>query len=325
MARAKRSITITVLVWLLVAAGAVLTAATATADQFWLADMVTFFQPQLAFALLVFSALALLFRRWIALLALGAMFAFAALPLVLTANPLAPDGGPPTVRVIASNVLFDNPTPERFAKVVEELSPDIIVAQEARYNWPDVLRALPGYPYSAGPDLYRWSSNLVVSRYPIRARLLSDLTPGDRVGGGPAIRVEVDLPGRAAPLVVYAVHAPTPRTLAGWQGRSAYHEAVAKLIAAEPPGTQIVMAGDWNTPVWSPAYARMLQASGLQATERSAWPAATRLFWRTQGVTLVGTPIDLVAVSPGITVADQFLGPEFGSDHLPVVVDLKLP
>jgi endonuclease/exonuclease/phosphatase (EEP) superfamily protein YafD len=226
---------------------------------------------------------------------------------------------------MSANLLFDNATPERFSEAVAALSPDIIVVQEARHDWPDALRNLPGYPNRVGPDLYRWNSNMVLSRYPVRGRLLSDPAQGERIGGGPAMRAEIDLPDRAAPLVVYAVHAPTPRTLAGWQGRSAYLEQVARMIAAEPPGTEIVLAGDWNTPVWSPTYARMLQASGLEATERSAWPAASRLFWRNRGVTLIGSPVDHVAVSEGIAVADHFLGPDFGSDHLPVVVDLKLP
>lgn len=330
MARAKRSPLITGLAWLFVLMGVVLTGATAAADQYWLADMVTFFQPQLALGMLVLALLTLLMRRWIATLALLAILAYAALPLVLTANPMAPaseskTGAPPTLRIMSANLLFDNPTPEHFSEAVAALSPDILVLQEARHDWPEALRSLPGYPHLVGTNLYRWNSNAVLSRYPLRGRLLGDPAQGERIGGGPALRVEVDLPGRAAPLVLYAIHAPTPRTLAGWQGRSAYLEQVAQMIAAEPAGTEIVLAGDWNTPVWSPAYARMLQASGLEATERSAWPEATRLFWRAGGVTLVGSPVDHIAVSPGIAVTDHFLGPYFGSDHLPVMVDLKLP
>jgi endonuclease/exonuclease/phosphatase (EEP) superfamily protein YafD len=325
MARAKRSPLVTVLAWFFVLVGAVFAAATAASDQYWLADMVTFFQPQLALGMLVMACMTLLMRRWLAALALSAMAAYCVLPLLLTANPMAPAGVPPTLRVVSANLLFDNASPERFSEAVATLSPDIIVVQEARHDWPDALRSLPGYPHILGQNLYRWNSNMVLSRYPMRGRLLGDPSQGERVGGGPAIRAEIDLPGRATPLVVYAVHAPTPRTLAGWQSRSVYLEQVAQMISAEPAGSEIVLAGDWNTPVWSPAYARMLQASGLEATERSAWPEATRLFWRTEGVTLVGSPIDHVAVSGEIAVADHFLGPDFGSDHLPVVVDLKLP
>ena len=325
MASTKPTSPRAVLAWIFVLVGAVFTGTTVIADQFWLADMVTFFQPQLALGMLVLTSMTMLMRRWIASLALLAMAAWCVLPLFLTANPAAPAASPPTLRVMSANLLFDNATPQRFSETVAALSPDIIVVQEARHGWPEALRSVPGYPYVLGQNLYRWNSNMLLSRHPMRGRLLGDPSQGEHVGGGPAIRAEIELPGRAAPLVVYAVHAPTPRTLTGWQSRGAYLEQVAQMIADEPAVSDIVLAGDWNTPVWSPAYARMLQASGLEATERSAWPAATRLFWRPGGVTLLGTPIDHVAVSGGIAVADHFLGPDFGSDHLPVVVDLKLP
>jgi endonuclease/exonuclease/phosphatase (EEP) superfamily protein YafD len=76
--------------------------------------------------------------------------------------------------------------------------------------------------------------------------------------------------------------------------------------------------------VWSPAYQRALFLSGLEATERSAWPSPTRIFTSLAGVDF-GTPIDHVAVSRGIAVAGFATGPDFGSDHRPVVADLKLP
>ena len=109
----------------------------------------------------------------------------------------------------------------------------------------------------------------------------------------------------------------------GWFSNR-YLDVLAERIAAEPEGTPIVLGGDWNTPVWSPAYARTLLVSGLAATERSAWPPASRIFASVGGVNL-GTPIDHLAVSRCIGVADLFIGPAFGSDHLPVVADLKLP
>ena len=105
---------------------------------------------------------------------------------------------------------------------------------------------------------------------------------------------------------------------------TAISRCCTERIASEPPGTPVLLAGDWNTPVWSPAYASTLSRAGLQASERSLWPAATRIFASVAGIN-IGTPIDHIAVSKGIGVADFFAGPGFGSDHLPVVADLKLP
>ena len=259
-------------------------------------------------------------------MALAALLVVNALPLFVIGVPTAASAGTPNLRIVSANVLFDNPEPARFGEVVAALSPDIIVTQEARFAWPDVLRGSAGLSLSGRPGRSRngtaiWCSAAI--RF--APRLVADMPPsGNALGGGSAVRVEVDLPDRAKPLVIYAIHAPTPRTLVGWQARNRYLDVLAERIAAEPEGTQIVLAGDWNTPVWSPAYARTLLLSGLEATERSAWPPASRIFASLGGINF-GTPIDHIAVSRGIGVADLFTGPDFGSDHLPVVADLKLP
>ena len=322
---APRSSVVTGLIWLLVLAAAFVTALASVAGRFWIGDMIIFFRPQFALAVLLLLCAALWLRRWTASAALAVLLVINALPLFSTSLPSAASADAANLRIVSANVLFDNSTPGRFGEVIAELSPDVIITQEARYVWPDLLEALPGYPYLVGREQQKWNSNLVLSRYPMRATLVADMPPsGNELGGGSAVRVEVDLPDRAKPLIVYAIHAPTPRTLVGWKARNRYLDVLAERIAAEPEGTSIILAGDWNTPVWSPAYARTLLLSGLEATERSAWPSASRLFASFGGVN-IGTPIDHVAVSRSIGIADLFTGPAFGSDHLPVVADLELP
>ncbi|HEY6632992.1 MAG TPA: endonuclease/exonuclease/phosphatase family protein [Rhizobiaceae bacterium] len=321
---AGRSGAVTGLIWLAALGLALATALVSAADRFWPGDMIAFFRPQFALAILLALVAALWLRRRLASLALAALLLVNALPLFVVTVPAAPSAGTGNLRILSANVLYDNATPERFSGIVAGLSPDIIVTQEARHDWPDLLRSLPGYNL-VGQEELKWNSNLVLSRYPMRARLVADMPPsGNWLGGGPALRVEVDIPDRARPLVVYAIHSPTPRSAAAWQARNRYLDVLAERIAAEPEGTDVVLAGDWNTPVWSPAYGRTLFLSGLLASERSAWPAATRLFASLGGINL-GTPIDHVAVSKGIGVAAFATGAAFNSDHLPVVADLKLP
>lgn len=324
MASTSRSFSVTSLVWAPTAGAAVATGMVMLADRLWPGDMLTFFQPVLALAVLVLLLLAGLCRRWIAAAALVVMLCLVALPLFVPTVPTAPAAQARDLRIVTANVLFNNPTPERFAEIVADLSPDIIVTQEARHRWREALNALPGY-HLVGREIHRWNSTLVLSRYPARGRAVPDIpNSGFSFGGGLAIRVEVDVPQLDQPLVVYAIHAPTPRSNAGWKARGLYLDAVARQVASEAEGTPVLLAGDWNTPFWSPAFGRTLLLSGLEATERSAWPPATRLFKGPFGLT-IGTPIDRVAVSRGIGVADIFPGPDFNSDHLPVVVDLKLP
>ncbi len=313
------------MVWTAVLVAALLTALAALAGHLWIGDMVTFIRPQLALATLLALAVALVLGRWKAGIAFAVLLGLNVLPLVITGIPSAPTADGKNLRILSANVLFDNPTPARFSDVVAELAPDIIVTQEAKYEWPEALAALADYPYLVGPEISKWNGNLVLSRHPLRARLVEDMPPsGEELGGGQAVRVEADLPGHALPLVIYAIHAPTPRTFEGWKARNRYLDVLTERIASEPIGTPVILAGDWNTPVWSPAYSRTLSRAGLEASERSLWPAASRIFASVGGIN-IGTPIDHIAVSEGIGIADFFAGPGFGSDHLPVVADLKLP
>ena len=198
------------------------------------------------------------------------------------------------------------------------------MTQEAKFGWPAALRDLPGLPNTAGPEIARWNGNIVLSRFPMKATLVPDMPPsGEMLGGGQAIRVEVQVHRDAAPLILYAIHAPTPRTLVGWQARNLYLATIARRIAAEPAGSRVVLAGDWNTPVWTPAFRDFFAVGNMFATERSSWPAVTRVFFGLGR--LLGTAVDHIAVSGGIGVSRIFTGAGFGSDHLPVVVDLALP
>jgi endonuclease/exonuclease/phosphatase (EEP) superfamily protein YafD len=102
-------------------------------------------------------------------------------------------------------------------------------------------------------------------------------------------------------------------------------KTLAMRIAAEPPEVDVIVAGDWNTPVWSTTFGRFFDMTGLLAAERSAWPAPTRLFSDFGAPAFMGTPIDHIAISDRIGVKAFFTGPEFGSDHRPVVTDLNIP
>jgi endonuclease/exonuclease/phosphatase (EEP) superfamily protein YafD len=86
-----------------------------------------------------------------------------------------------------------------------------------------------------------------------------------------------------------------------------------------------VLAGDLNTSPWSPTNRRLLAGLGLVDTAAGPWPPATRL-WRELGLPRqLGAAVDRIAVSRGVAVERFVVGPEIGSDHLPVLADLRLP
>lgn len=307
---------------------AVLTVATLFADQAWLPDMLSFFRPQLAMASAVLLLLALATRRLPRIAGAAVLAGLNFWPLAFTSVPLAaPATGPgPTVRVMSANLLGDTVDEAAFRRALGEVKPDLLVAQEVSLGWRKLLDGLPDLPYRASRQLRLFTAVDVVSRYPMTAELMREV-PFDagRFGGGLPFRITIAAgPFGARPLVIYAIHPPTPRTGAGWVARNRYLEAVAQRMAAEPAGALVIAAGDWNTPFWSPFFRQTLVNGRLFAAERSAWPASTRVFQEFGAPEWLGTPIDHIALSGALGLARSGRGPRTSSDHLPIFADIGL-
>ncbi|WP_073052205.1 endonuclease/exonuclease/phosphatase family protein [Kaistia soli] len=294
----------------------------------WLLDMTNYFRPHIAGMALLLLLVAIMGGGWLRLAAAFLVFVAALYPLVATSLPAATTVSKGNLRLTTANVFGPNRDYARFEAMVAEIAPDILVAQEAVGAWPLHLAALPGLPFVSDLGLRYRSHVMVASRYPIKTTLIGlepPAVPSYRTGGSLALRIEVDRPAATRPLVIYAIHPQTTRTYEGWFARNAYLHAIAKRLKAEKPGTDLIVAGDWNTPFWSPVLAEFFAASGLQTTERGSWPPPTRFFREARLPPALGTPIDRVAVSKDIGLADIHIGKPFGSDHLPVTADLAIP
>lgn len=305
-------------------------AGTLFAQWVWPADLLTFFRPHLFVASLAGLALALLARRRLAVLAAGAIVLFNLWPLAVSSVPAAPPAaaGAPTVRIMSANLLYSNPHKALFRASVDEVRPDILVVQEDVLGWPMALDRLDGFPYRASDLDSRLAAVDVLSRLPMTVTLI-DPGPGGvkaRRRRPVAVRAEIQVAPGAPPLVVYAIHPPSPRTLRYWHRRAATFAQIAQHVRAEPEGTRIVVAGDWNTPPWSPQFARFMDAAGLAATEALPWPPSTRVFlFRGRELPRwLGAPVDRLAVKGGVGTDGARIGPAFGSDHLPVYADVTV-
>jgi endonuclease/exonuclease/phosphatase (EEP) superfamily protein YafD len=82
----------------------------------------------------------------------------------------------------------------------------------------------------------------------------------------------------------------------------------------------VIVAGDFNTSPWSPHFRELLAEAGLRnAAEGHGWIATwPSWFWPAR------VPIDHVLVGGRLGAASLERGPHIGSDHYPVVADLRL-
>lgn len=287
----------------------------------WPADLANFIRPHLLVAGLVLFAAGLVLPGRIARIAgLGALLA-ACLPYLLLPRPAEPAPGAP-VSLVSANVLVDNRDPRPFLAIPEVARSDIVVLQEVRPPWQDALSASGLWPFESSRDLAANSDMKVFSRFPILDERRVSPESAD-TGGRSALRLELRVENRT--LVLYAVHPSTPRSLRAWRERAAYLRDLERAVQAEPAGTAVVVAGDWNTPPWSPLHRDFLSATGYRTTEPRWWPRPTRFSIRLGSLTWAGTPIDRVVVSPALGLDGLEVGPAFGSNHLPVIARLTVP
>ncbi|MEO3385000.1 endonuclease/exonuclease/phosphatase family protein [Mesorhizobium sp. CAU 1741] len=287
----------------------------------WLADLANFIRLHLLIigvGLLVIGFL--LPVRWARI---GGVLALASalLPYTLLPSPAPWLGGTP-FSVVSANLLVGNPNIEGFMSIPEVTSGDILVLQEVTPDWQDALSQSGLWPFESDRNLRAHSDMKVFSRFEITSEETVSPDSGDTGGRHPR-RLELIVDGR--PLVLYAVHTQTPRSLSMWRERNAYLRDLELSLHGEPPGAQVIVAGDWNTPSWSPFLTDLLRSTGYRTTESRWWPLPTRFSVRFAALTQLGSPIDRIVVSPDVGLESVTTGPNYGSNHLPVFARLTLP
>jgi len=219
----------------------------------------------------------------------------------------------PTLRVVSYNVHSLRDDRLALVRVVRDLAPDVLVLQEAprRFWWRARCAALAnafGLVVAVGgaPGL----GNLILTQVRVRVDQVwcqqFPLTPGRHLRGAAFARCAVA--GR--PFTVVGSHLATDPVERPEQAR-----LLAEAAAAAP--APVVLGADLNDepggPVWK-ALADHLTDPGGAATFPATGP---------------NRRIDAVLVGPGFEVVDQRVVDSplarLASDHLPVVVDLRLP
>jgi len=126
------------------------------------------------------------------------------------------------------------------------------------------------------------------------------------------VRLRAKLAWQGREVAVSAMHPMPPLNRAYALARDAALADEARWLAAEAP--LAVLAGDLNDTPWSTGVRGvshvLRRASGLAPT------------WPNLGGWLSLLPLDHVLVSTGWTRVASAVGPDLGSDHRPVVVDL---
>lgn len=265
-----------------------------------------------ALSLLVFAARREL--RWAALaMGVAVLNAHAlmspSLPDAVAAVAARPD--PVPVRLLLANLQYSNDAYTDFTRLVAAQRPDVIVVEEVTPAWATALGALdeafPARHLVAREGAFGIG---ILSRWP-----LQDV---ERLDFGhpahPALLAHIAT--RNGRLALLAAHPPPPVSAELFAVRNDQLRQAAALLRRL--GARTVLLGDLNTSPWSPFFVRLLQQSGLSSAREGfgllpTWPS----FFPPAMI-----PIDHCLISRDARVKGVKTGPDIGSDHLPLVIDL---
>ncbi len=284
----------------------------------WPLDLATSFRPLYAVGLVAAGA-ALLLGKWRrlgwAVVILGLLNAAYVAPLFWGKQDIPPQS--PTMRVVSFNVQGQN---EEYRQVIDFLrrtAADVVFLHEANRLWEEALSEAiteEGFEYHqhrSRPDHLIFSTLTLTKIRPVEV-----ISHGWAEREARAMEVVVGLGDREVTLLGIHPLAPTnPR-------RTALRDAQFEFAAEWARGSRgpTVITGDFNATPWSHVFAPLTDA-GLRNSQRGFGLA---LSFPTNGNLLTRVPIDHLLHSPHLAVADRWLGPDLGSDHLPLVVDLAL-
>lgn len=227
-------------------------------------------------------------------------------------------------RVLVANLNLSNQDATRTLSLMAAEKPDLALFMEVSVAMETQLAGLEAIlPYST--HTASSSGMLLYSKYPLTDIHLQQF--GQNAKRSLVAHLTID----GQPFSLVAIH-PLPPVAPRWfQSRNMVLADAGDYTATQT--NPVIFLGDLNTTMWSPYYQALIRKTGLKNTRqgfgiRPTWPALASYFGLPDIVQTVikpfQIPIDHCLVSPGITVVDSRVGAETGSDHFPVITDLRL-
>ena len=221
-----------------------------------------------------------------------------------------PDGD--RLRIFTANVQMTNQHDHRLLELVRQADPDIAWFQETDAWWEGELAPLSAsMPHGAVQAQPNYFGVHLFSRLPLDGTEIRQLT-GSR---NPSVFTTATLPSGDR-VKLYAIHPRPPQVGQSTAERDAQLMATA-LAASEDVLLHVVM-GDLNAVPWESAVHRFRHLGGFNDPRIGRGLFMT---WHAEHP-LLRWPLDHVLPGPGWSLAAMRVLPAFGSDHLPLLVDL---
>ncbi len=279
----------------------------------WFFELGTFFRLQYAIVLLVLAIGSVVTRDLVAATVAVALAAIniGTIAPHWTPRAAAPLVGADRVHLLFANVDVSNHDRRAAAAYIGRTNADLVGITELSRAWLAGLSpVLKRYRYrvtAVRDDAYGIG---VFSRRPLEGRVVH--LPAN---GPPTIVASLHVGGRPVTVVVTHPHTPFGPHAGG------LHQRQLRALAAARPNwhERALICGDLNTPPWSGPLRQLMRHAHLSDSHRgygfeSSWPSWA---WPLR------VPIDNCLVSSGLAILSRSRGPDIGSDHFPLNVELS--
>jgi len=285
----------------------------------WMLELFSHFRPQYYVGLTILALISLMRRRLYAAAILTAFLLANAISLAPHVFPqavteAAGDTQTPLLRVSTVNLSARNRQHDSILQFIDHTDADLIIVQELTPEWMQYLRAA-GRKYAYSILLPREDNFglALYSRLPIVRSQTVTLGEFDN----PAIIATIKWADTEFTIIGLHLYPPVSAELAAMRNTQ-----LARLTEiARALGSPLIIAGDFNSTPWSPHFRTFLQRAALIPTSAVAGIAGTWPAW----FAMLSIPIDHCLTSDHFDVVRQYVGPDVGSDHYPIVVDLRYP
>ena len=280
-------------------------------------ELTTHFRLQYLLVSIFCVILLCLFKdwKWLVPCAICAFFnGFYILPYYFADNYQAKDVPTINVRLVLANIEGRNKEHDKLIESVNSANPDILVLQEVTESWWKKVQPLTEiYPHFKALPRPGGGGMALFSRFPIEQADVLQLDSSPH----PAIFSKINLNGTIFTLLT--IHPPTPMRRDKFANRNKQFAESAAIMKSAP--NPKVLIGDFNTTMWSPYFTDLIEDSGLRDVRKGKgiYPS-----WNTNLPDIMRIPIDHCLVGDGIEVGNVELGDYTGSDHFPLIVDLKV-
>lgn len=290
----------------------------------WWVRVWDFPRAQILVALVLAAGLALwrdrYFGRWIAVACAvaGAWQVYRIYPYTPLAGREIAFADPATApddrcfSILSLNVLESNSDHARTARLIDRLSPDILLLMETDQRWAEALAEQLGrYPHMLARPLDNTYGMIFATRLAMRDGRVETIAREDT----PSIHAELTA---GHPFRVIGLH---PRPPVPGQDTDARDAEIALAARAVARGRLPVLAiGDFNDVAWSHTSQLFKRIGGYLDPRVGRGTYATFPAW----APLLGWPLDHLFVTPEFEVLSMEVLENVGSDHLPIHARLCL-